>query len=181
MGRVMSNLVTQNPMYLFSGTRGLHNMKNRLNNNSDTLRKIGVAASIVFGMFGEAFVCPTQRTLVLAKDHASDDHIHHIMEMILDHAIWHQAGHVLHLGSFASGVLGGLLTFQPLGERDSFHIPKPISKPIMTKCINPRTGMMVDCLRLENGREIMGQDILMFYRDLQSAQILKSLEKGGKS
>lgn len=121
---------------------------------------------------------PNNHPTAFAASHSDDAHIEHCIQEIMEHAIWHQVGHVMHLGGFALGILGGLLSSRSLGEEDCFYIQRPISKPTMIKCRNPRTGMLDDCLRLENGREIVGQDIIKFYKDLQSAQIVKNLEKG---
>ena len=117
--------------------------------------------------------------VVFAGEHDDSARIQHAIQEILAHGIWHKTGHyVLQLSSFASGVLGGLLSSQSLGEKESFYIPQPISKPLVTKCVDPRTGKMEDCLVLPNGRKLVGQEILRFSQDLQAVQILKSLEKG---
>ena len=135
-------------------------------------RKVASAGA---GILASSFAASTE---ALAQEH--DHHLmQHAIEHIVDHAIWHSIGHyALHVGSFASTALGCLLSFQVLGETEGFYVSPRMLPPAVGKCINPHTGKWDDCITLANGRRLVGQEILQFYQDLQSVQIVASLQKG---
>jgi hypothetical protein len=147
--------------------------------HGDTFKKVvGVVGGVCLGSFGN--IGEKKHAVAFAAGYDHNEYIHYLIEEIVGHAIWHELGHVIHLGGFAAGMLGSLLSAQSLGERDEFYIPKAISKPVVTKCMNHQKGIVEDCLILENGQQIIGQDIIRFYEDLRAAQIVKDLEKRQK-
>jgi len=100
----------------------------------------------------------------------------HLRDHIMEHAIWEYVGHVMHLGSFATTLLGSLLSSQSLGGGDmEVYIPQKISQPTLTKCFDERLNGFVDCIVLPNGKQILAPEFAQFLRDLQSAQFV-----GGK-
>jgi hypothetical protein len=135
-------------------------------------RKTAMAVSgLSFGLFPTLFVTPRTKSFVMAS--GEDSHIQHVLHEIVEHAIWHHVGHVIHIGGFAIGVLGSLLSSQSLGEKDSIHIPASMSPPRIIRAFNPATNREEDCLVLENGTRIMGRDILRFYQDIQFAKCVQ--------
>ncbi len=127
--------------------------------------KIVIIASLAMGILGSSLT----RHCAVAR---ADDGMQHVMDEILQHAIWHHVGHVVHLGSSAASLLGALLSCQSLGEPDALVIRSPIGKPCFTKEIDPFSGKFVDCLVLSNGKKIMGRDaIWQFLQDLKYAQL----------
>lgn len=129
------------------------------------------------------FTSPSIRLkMAHTNTHSSNAMIQHALDEILTHAIWEKGGHyILGLGSFSCGLLGGIFTFQTLGEEDGYHIPQFVSKPTISQDINPNTGKFEDCLILPNGKKIYGQDILRFCQELQCIQIKESLSRQKKS
>jgi hypothetical protein len=119
----------------------------------------------------------TRQKIAFAQSEPRDSLIHDAIDEILSHCIWETVGHVCKLSSFATGLLGNLLSCQSLGEKDVFYIQN-ISKPLIIKSINPETGKMEDALKLPNGKIIRGRDILGFCEGLQSAEILRNLQRG---
>ena len=139
--------------------------------------KVSWVCLFTIGLIGAQAVAPQHKRIVFAGGEDHPSHLKEVMEEIVQHAIWHHIGQGLSLGSFATGILGGLLFVQTLGGREEFYIPRRLPPPMITKCINPRTGKLDDCLVI-NGQQLMGQAILRFGQELQAVQLLKSLERG---
>lgn len=148
-----------------SGSRGRDAGMNK--SSSKCMRSVYAFA---IGIIGS--VATTKPARVFTADHGSSEHIQEVVNEILQHAIWHQIGHLVGLGNVAAGVLGGLLSFQSLGERDVFLISRQISKPLLTYHINPQTKRMEPCLELANGKRLIGQEIIDFHRELQWVQFI---------
>ena len=104
-----------------------------------------------------------------AQEH--DSVAHHILQEIVEHAIWHHVGKVLHLSHCASLFFCGLFSFQSLGERDTFYIENPMAKPQLTQSFDPREQKMVPCLILSNGKKIMGKDLFILQQALRHVQL----------
>lgn len=134
---------------------------------SDRMRTV-YAFSI--GMIGSMML--VRPNLACAAGH-TNEHLQEVANEILQHAIWHQIGHIIGLGSVAAGALGGLLSFQTLGEKDVFHIPRQISKPVLSYQFNPNTKMLEPCLDLPNGKRLVGQEIIDFHLGLRWVQFVQ--------
>lgn len=91
----------------------------------------------------------------------------HIIEEIVSHTIWDKVGSICGIGHFAVSLLGNLLTFQNLEGGDQFLIPRSIPRPTATWDINPRTNRCENCIILENGKKLFGQEIINFYQGLK--------------
>ncbi len=126
--------------------------------------KIG---SLAIGILGGSFLL-SPKNVVHAEGWS------HIRDHIMEHAIWEYVGHVAHLGSFATMLLGSLLSSQSLGGGDmkEVYIPQKISQPRLTKCFDSRSNTFVDCLILPNGKQVLGPEFAQFLQDLRSAQFI---------
>lgn len=175
MFRIQSKM-SQNAYRPFLASAACRYYSSRTGSNGGTFKKVvGAVVGVCLGSFVN--IRKNHRPVVFAVGYDHNAYIHDLAEEIAQHAIWHQIGHVIHLGGFAAGLLGSLLSAQSLGEQNEFYIPKPIAKPVITKCMNHLKGMMDDCLILANGKQIIGSDIIQFYQALQGAQMVKDLEK----
>ena len=115
---------------------------------------------------------------VLGHDEGFLGQVKHAIQEICEHAIWHKIGHyALGLGSLGSGLLGGIFSFRTLGETEG-HLITSASKPTPIERIDPKTGKKEPGLRLPNGKQLFGQEVLDLQRLLYSVMIVKSLDKG---
>lgn len=154
-------------------------LKPNINKQSNWNKIATIGLSVFAGYLWKNHSSTNRYDVVFAMSHHDDSHVKRAMQEIAEHQLWHLVGHVVGLGSFAAGILAGALSFQSLGEKDTFYIPRPISPPIMTKCINPENNRLEDCLII-NGRKLVGQDIIRFLNDIMYIQISKNFEKRKK-
>lgn len=110
-------------------------------------------------------------TITATKVAFAKDHLEHVAHEIVNHIIWEKIGHFSGIG-LAAGFLGALLTFQELGEKDVFYIPKATPRPMAVFDINPLTQKFEQCVILADGRKLFGNEILDFYKKLQWIQFL---------